>query len=755
MDFDKISRRSVLSKTAAISGSVVIGTESVKGAEPIVKSCEPTERDSSPRPGPSVLYEEPANAPQFENGLGWSAPPLKVSGAEGYDNGEYIYQDWVYDDRGADTDARGPGDPYYLDESTLAAGDIVYPSDEDRYQNNAADILEFRCKIERNTVVYRITLTTMVDPSAAILAIGINTGGTCVTDWGRNLGELGAPVDHVLFVWGDEATLCGPDGTVQSMSVNERRNQIEVAVDLQTGTETWRHYCVSGIHDGEGNFAPVQQNADENNPGGANNDDPPPVFNIAFRNEPISPWRETQQAQSLAERDISDFGADINFGHLRRNRTDRSQADPTKLTGFVNRLYSSRIAISGQSTYSPGKEGVDNNGRIVLTGRIQPYSVYVPENYEPADPGPLHVLLHSLGLGYNQYAREPEELYVAGSPNMIRQLGEQRDALILMPAGRGSAGWWHDEAEYDLFEAWGDFRAQYAYDDDRVTIGGYSMGGYGTYRIASLYPDLFARGFEIAGPPDENFFGGPTNGAVESEHNATNVVDNLRHIPLLMWHGANDELVPLPGPVNYAEALTERGYRHEIGIFPGYDHSRFAYIDEWERGRRFLEDATVTRQPSHVTYRSVPKMGHTVKDSGFTLKHDSAYWISDIQVAESESNDGGMVDAVSRANKNPEPVAETYEETGMNPTTHAKRGVRWLDSIGLNSVENKIDLELTNISELTVWAEEAGMNSSRDIDLFIVTNTDVEIRLATSDKSVPIIVPAGQREVTVNITDCD
>jgi hypothetical protein len=114
-----------------------------------------------------------------------------------------------------------------------------------------------------------------------------------------------------------------------------------------------------------------------------------------------------------------------------------------------------------------------------------------------------------------------------------------------------------------------------------------------------------------------------------------------------------------------------------------------------------------------------------------------------------------MVDAVSRANKNPEPIAETYEETGMNPTTHAQRGVRWLDSIEPNRVENKIDLELTNISELTVWAEEAGLNSNRDIDLFIETSTDVEIRLATSDKSIPIIVPAGQREVTVNITDCD
>src|SRR5207244_3664199 len=51
-----------------------------------------------PRPGPDLLYEPLADAPQLQNAGAWSAPPILVSGASAYRDGEFLYQDYLYDD---------------------------------------------------------------------------------------------------------------------------------------------------------------------------------------------------------------------------------------------------------------------------------------------------------------------------------------------------------------------------------------------------------------------------------------------------------------------------------------------------------------------------------------------------------------------------------------------------------------------------------------------------------------------------------
>src|SRR6185312_3588463 len=53
------------------------------------------------RPGPDILYAPPARAPQLQNAAPWQAPPILVSGAQAYRDGEWLYQDFLFDDHGA------------------------------------------------------------------------------------------------------------------------------------------------------------------------------------------------------------------------------------------------------------------------------------------------------------------------------------------------------------------------------------------------------------------------------------------------------------------------------------------------------------------------------------------------------------------------------------------------------------------------------------------------------------------------------
>ncbi|MGH2829160.1 MAG: hypothetical protein ACRDJM_01620, partial [Actinomycetota bacterium] len=148
-----------------------------------------------PRPGPAVLYEPLATAPQFTNGPGWSAPSLMISGAQAYDSGEYLYQDYVYDAFGANTTNLPFAQPEPVPASSDVTfggqtGDVVHPTGA-AYAANAADLLEFRARLSNGKVVYRVTLNTIIDANAAAVAVGIDTAPGGEDEWGSGIGSLG------------------------------------------------------------------------------------------------------------------------------------------------------------------------------------------------------------------------------------------------------------------------------------------------------------------------------------------------------------------------------------------------------------------------------------------------------------------------------------------------------------------------------------------------------------------------------------
>lgn len=763
-----LSRRTVLGATGTLAAAGLLGFGGTAAAGNGTGNCLPSPNDSSPRPGPSVLYDSPVSAPQFENGDGWDAAPLRVSGTDAYVEGEYLFQDFIYDDHGANT-TTGPVPPAprpdHHDFSPMT-GDVVYPTDEETYLNNAADLLEFRCRLTNDgEIVYRFTLNTMTGPDVAALAVGINADGSDVTgstDWGYGLGELGAPADHVLVTWGTGAELNGKQLSSDRVEVDTERNQIEVTVPLRPDGESWRHYLVTGLWNGS-EFTQVKEQPDEESPGGAHGMSPPPVFNVGFRyhdQEPMEAphakpdaveqevdhtvtqaegsrslgygyWREDAQSKALAARDISQFHADVDFAALADGTTRRNVPE----TGYLNRIYVSREKLgSGGVGRHTTTEGDNNNDEDVLRGRLIPYSLYIPDSYD-GSATPLHVHLHSLSGNHNQYA--------AFTPDFLRQVGDERGKLILTTTGRGPGVPYDDQAELDLFEAWNDAAARYAIDFDGVTIGGYSMGAIGTHRIASKWPDLFAKGFPIVGSiGDENTAQVAGN---DLYTNLEQIAINQRHVPLLMWQGTTDELVPYPLAAKYAQHLRDLGLRHEFDTFPGYDHLTFAFVDEWEPAAEFLDGATVTRQPPRVTYRRVPALDNDNLD----LVHDHIYWLSNIETA-GEAADG-LVDVRSLAFGEALPTVEQYNGAGTEPAPHTKQGVRWSNPLVDPAARNALELSLEEIGSLTVWVEEAEIDPTRDIELTVESTTPATVTLASSLGSVDVEVPAGQSETTVRI----
>jgi pimeloyl-ACP methyl ester carboxylesterase len=803
---------------------------------------------SEPQLGPDALHGENPTPPQLENGPGWDAEPLLVSGCDAYVDGEYLYQDYVYDDRGADTRSvleKPPGGEHLGGFYSRPTGDYHYPNDPETYGYNAADLLEFRARPTDDGVAYRITLNTMLEPDAAAVAVGIDTESRSdagATDWGYGLGDLGAPAEHVLVTWGTGAELDGEPLPDERVSVDIRRRQIEVEVPLEPGEATWRHYCVAGLWNREtGRFRQVAVDADEDAPGGGEEDrDVPPLFNVGFRfdepmernvdldtllprlttillnapgeflrelddpldvigrlddlpnllgdlddslsllnplDSPLNPlgsaslldlmdeldrfwvfndtegiprvlgvgnWREHRQATALAERNLSEFHADVDFGTLRAGVTERHVPD----SGYVSCLYPAR------SELGVGVDPFEN----VLKGRIQPYGVYVPEDVDPEEPAPMVTMLHSLGNCYNQYP--------VWMPNYVEALAETCGTLVFLPQTRGPGLWYSRWAELDVFEAWRALEKRFEVDRSRVSVTGYSMGGYGAIMTATKHPDLFGRCFPVVGPPSADPLAAPTNNLFatpslvteellggegggrlfsifdEEPENALRLTENLRHVPMLLWHGGTDALVPLLGPTNYASRLRSHGYRHQIDVFPS-DHFLLAIQDRWDRGPEYLAEAEVPENPARVTYRRVPAFDYPE----LGLLHDGAYWVTDIRPR--EGADSALVDAISLADGYGEPVPERYTTAGSKPLAYTATGVRWEDPETERGPENALELELEGVDVATVWVEAAGLDVGEELTLEVDSDGPSTVRLRGAFGAREVAVEPGESTTTV------
>jgi dienelactone hydrolase len=705
-----------------------------------------------------------------------------VSGRDAYVEGEYLFQDFVYDDNGANTTPTGDSPNPAPDSHAFGpmSGDVVYPDDSGRekaakkYVNNAADLLEFRTRLTGDgRVHYRFTLTTMRKSDVAAVALGIDTGGLArETDWGYGLGDLGAPVDTVLVTWGEGAELDGQrlaDLPGAGVDVSVDHNQIDVVLPLQPDGETWRHYLVTGLWDGEaGAFKQIRDQPTADEPGGARGQDPPPVFNVGFRydeQEPIATpnaepetierqageaveeatasrgvgyghWRDHAQSKALAARDISQFHADVDFDRVADGDTQVNVPE----TGYLDRIYVSNYTIEDETNPPAGigpfvtEDGDDNNGEDVIRGHLVPYAIFVPDSYDGTQ-FPFHVHLHSLSGTYNQYR--------SWTPNFIRQLGAARDTIIVTTTGRGPGVPYDDQAELDVFEAWNDAAGHYAVDFDRVTIGGYSMGGIGTHRLASKWPDLFARGYSIAG----SLGGENTDEAFGDDlyKNQERIAINQRHVPLLIWQGPADELAPFPLAFNYHQHLRDLGLRHEFDFFPAADHLSFGYLDEWGPAAEFLDGATVERRPPRITYRRVPELDNDTLD----LVHDRVYWVSGIRAADDVED--GLLDVRSLGFGEAEPVVARYEREGTEPKPHVKRGVEWKEPLTAPAPKNVLEVELEDVVEATVWIDEAELDATRPLTIRATSTRAATLVLESAFGTLEVEIPAGESEQTVQV----
>lgn len=629
---------------------------------PAVPTFQSLYRGPAPRPGPDLLYQALADAPQLQNTGVWQAPPILVSGASAYRACEFLYQDFLYDDHGG-RQLPDPTDPLVLSLSAGLGGQITaltdgsifalpngtytYPTGAG-YAGNAADLVEFRVKPLADATALRITLNTLNDPSlpAFTLALGGAAGSTMSWPHGANVKS---PAALFLTVHGSTVELLKADGSLAggdapSLSLDRARRQYTVLVPHSAwnpGRDTVRMALGVGLWDnGKGQYMLPGAVASATAPGGAGTASAPAAFfNLAFRSNAQEPfpdiqgpvngvgtelnpafWRDQAQGAALASGDISAFFASVDFGKLADGVNDELPDQPGGVpqSGPMDRILASHFELAQGLDFSV-LCGSSASCKGEYLGRLQPYAIYVPKGAPPAGGWGLQLLLHSLSANYNQFE---------SSRNQSQFSQRGAGYVVITPEGRGADGWYYDYAGADTWEVWADAAAHYPLNPAATDIAGYSMGGYGTYKFSTQFPDLFAKAQPTVGPPGEGVWIPPAPPSGGDQSNTNRMLASLRNIPYLIWDETTDELVPVAGVVQQAQTFGSLGYRYEFDLYTVGEHLTLAVNDQYAPAAAFLATDQVDYNPPHVSYVYNPTMDFA--SLGTASGH--AYWLSGVSL---------------------------------------------------------------------------------------------------------------------------
>jgi MYXO-CTERM domain-containing protein len=408
-------------------------------------------------------------------------------------------------------------------------------------------------------------------------------------------------------------------------------------------------------------------------------------------------------------------------------------------TGSIDRILASHFDFGGGVTYAKANSQVDPTSyKGEYQGRLQPYNLYVPAAFSHSKAYPLTLLLHSLAANYNQYMQS----------NNQTEFGERGAGTIVATSeSRGPDGWYYDSAEADVFEMWNDVAHHYLLDPTKTTLTGYSMGGYATYKLGTQFPDLFARAFVTVGPPADGIWTGPPGVIPATGGDQTNtyfMLESLRNLPILIWHGTNDELVPADGPQLVARRLDALNYRYEIDTFPGYDHFAFAIADNYTRPTAFLDDSTVVANPPHISYVVNPTMDF----SGVGVVANKAYWLSGLTVRDPSKTRGNLDVRSEGFCSGDAPASATQFGADVAATPYTREYKTWGDAPAAPCADT-LDITAGNVSRIVVDAQRARIDCNVKINLSSDGPVDVRIVNAGDSPCGGVVQPASLGGATV------
>ncbi|HWC37869.1 MAG TPA: alpha/beta hydrolase-fold protein [Acidimicrobiales bacterium] len=685
---------------------------------------------------PAALRPEPSLPAPVDWPFAESFP--RTCGTGRLDAGAAYWTDFLYDDHGATGIPDVTLEPLAL---TIPRGTYTYRKGP--AAGNGADLFRAAVGLDTTFTWWRVDWNTLVDPSVPIAAwaLGVDQAEDEVREWGAGTGIRSTGVDHVLLVSGTGAWLIDvvgggrqpvtSVGGMHDVDLAARSFTVRLPRAALDPTGSWKVRLAAGLatESGDG-FAPVDE--DQHALPGQ-----PAVYNVAFRTYQqeaphLNFWMDRAQAEALSAGDVSAFALDVEWADLAAGRTT-----PEPLpTGLTNRWLVSNLDL-GQGV---GAHPVFDTEPFFL-GRVQPYAVYVPSTYDKAQPAPVTLLLHSLGLQHNQFG--------SLDPRFLGQVAEDRGSISAMPLGRGPTGWYFDEAELDFWEVWARIADAYNVDPDRTVVGGYSMGGYGAYKLALGYPEAFSKSVVLAGPPTCGVRlvpGLDIPGTLDPDSHCARegetfrLLVNARWLPFFVGHGALDEVVPVGSVLEQVAELDRLGYRYRFELYPVEDHIGWAVQDAFASAAAHMGTDPRQEDPGHITFAWYPALLRA--DLG--IGPARAWWVQDLEGRDAGPGVLAEVDARSLARPDPTTVAHLHGSLELHggPTPGVVAEQTW-EARPPPRRHPELGLRLRNTAALAIDVGRAGFLAGEPGAVHVATDGATALTLRGLEPGTTVLLDGG------------
>ncbi|MGQ9801382.1 MAG: hypothetical protein ACUVRL_06940 [Candidatus Saccharicenans sp.] len=193
--------------------------------------------------------------------------------------------------------------------------------------------------------------------------------------------------------------------------------------------------------------------------------------------------------------------------------------------------------------------------RNPISGKIQPYFIYLPVDYDPYEIYPVVVYF---GGGDGRGDQALTEAY-----QELMKADEMAGYILAAPQAEGM--WWEEASTEGFVIMSREILSTYSIDTDRIYAAGTSNGAMATFFYGTHLADRFAGIFSNMGypvvkqsPPET-----PADGQV---------LKNLKNTPVYIVHGDSDSMVFPVGSQRAYQTLRRLKYDVKYDEFPGRDH---------------------------------------------------------------------------------------------------------------------------------------------------------------------------------------
>jgi predicted peptidase len=190
-----------------------------------------------------------------------------------------------------------------------------------------------------------------------------------------------------------------------------------------------------------------------------------------------------------------------------------------------------------------------------------PYGLREPLKITPNEKYPLVIFLHGAGERGKDNEKQVKHIQIMFNHNTLNKY----PSFVLAPQCPEKQ-MWSDIASgklsatptrpmqlfIDLLE---EILRDYPIDPKRIYITGVSMGGFGTWDLLARFPQRFAAAVPICGGGDER------------------TAEKIKHIPMWVFHGAEDEVVSPKHSRRMVTAIQNAGGSPGYTEYPGIKHN--------------------------------------------------------------------------------------------------------------------------------------------------------------------------------------